>query len=856
MKKHRNGLLSKRAPKIFVAAATLLSAGLSLSNISSANEVSAPKNSSEKAASEKEKQQETQYRNVMYYGDWSVWGGQDNFFPKDLAADQYTHINFAFLDMDSNGDLLLTDSDAAFGNPVGSGHQWNSPMSGIIPALAALREKNPNVKIGVSLGGWSKSGDFSTVAADDSLRAHYVENIMTFLKYTDMDFVDVDWEYPTSVRQPDLVDNKNDEGTPNAKPEDKENYMKLMSDLREALDKQEKEVGKTYELSTAIHGTKERIQEQMDVKRLFEIVDFANLMTYDLNGAWGDTSGHQTALYTNPDDPLGYSIDAVVDFLLGQNVPSEKIVIGAAFYSRGWDTVEKGDDPTQPGLFQKAELTNQDADFSPSRGADNEVPTIVGDGGRKGGIWSYRNFDQLKAQIPDLTEYWDDIAQAPYFYSESTKDFYTFDNVRSVQKKAEYVRKHQLGGVISWMASQDKPSDANSKVRDELSNAIKTGLYGSEKLPNQKQEYDLPLDVDLDIRTTTADSGKDSFELTINNNEILEPYAGDALKLADNYFSSVKFPQLIITMKDNSTLASGDYKAGTVTAEGNKTIVNLATNFDGQYVNAGDNYTFRLVRNDDTPVDPLQIESVVLEQYYDAETRLSSQRLIGEASTNQVPVFYGIDDQTITKGDSFDPLAGVTALDKEDGDLTSKINVKGTVDTEKAGEYTLTYSVTDSDNNHVSENRTITVQKEAATETPTAPTNLQITEITTSSARLSWNASQVSSGSIKYMIQVVGNGETIRKETTDTSLALENLAAGKEYTVSVQAANDAGDLSPAVSAAFTTQNVPSAPEWDPDAIYVMGDRVMFEGKLYEARHWTRGNKPSESGQYGPWRLIS
>ena len=37
-----------------------------------------------------------------------------------------------------------------------------------------------------------------------------------------MDFVDVDWEYPGSVRQPDLVDNKNDEGTPNAVPQDKE----------------------------------------------------------------------------------------------------------------------------------------------------------------------------------------------------------------------------------------------------------------------------------------------------------------------------------------------------------------------------------------------------------------------------------------------------------------------------------------------------------------------------------------------------------------------------------------------------------------------------------------------------------
>ena len=55
-------------------------------------------------------------------------------------------------------------------------------------------------------------------------------------------------------------------------------------------------------------------------------------------------------------------------------------------------------------------------------------------------------------------------------------------------------------------------------------------------------------------------------------------------------------------------------------------------------------------------------------------------------------------DKTITVGDTFDPKAGVTAKDAEDGDLTDKIEVvKNTVDTKKAGEYEVTYKVTDSD---------------------------------------------------------------------------------------------------------------------------------------------------------------
>ena len=36
----------------------------------------------------------TGLRNVMYYGDWSIWGGQGNFYPKDIPADKLTHLNF------------------------------------------------------------------------------------------------------------------------------------------------------------------------------------------------------------------------------------------------------------------------------------------------------------------------------------------------------------------------------------------------------------------------------------------------------------------------------------------------------------------------------------------------------------------------------------------------------------------------------------------------------------------------------------------------------------------------------------------------------------------------------------------
>lgn len=267
-------------------------------------------------------QSTTKLRNVMYYGDWSIWGGQGNFYTKDIPADKLTHLNFAFMDFNSSGELIYCDKDAAIGHPLGNlGVTYGDVNGGILNAFQVLKSENPNLKIGVSLGGWSKSGDFSTIAANPSIRAKFVENVMKFIKYTNMDFVDIDWEYPGDYREPDKTDNINDEGTPNASAADKENYILLLQDLKEALNKQGKELGKVYELSVALPAGVSKIEKGIDVDKLFNIVDFANIMTYDMAGAWSTTSGHQTALYTNPNAPeeyKGLSVDESVKYYISQ----------------------------------------------------------------------------------------------------------------------------------------------------------------------------------------------------------------------------------------------------------------------------------------------------------------------------------------------------------------------------------------------------------------------------------------------------------------------------------------------------------------------------------------------------------
>lgn len=76
---------------------------------------------------------------------------------------------------------------------------------------------------------------------------------------------------------------------------------------------------------------------------------------------------------------------------------------------------------------------------------------------------------------------------------------------------------------------------------------------------------------------------------------------------------------------------------------------------------------------------------------------LVTPHLNAEATTNSSPQLRGVNDIVIDKGQDYNLLKGISAYDKEDGDLTHKIQVDGHIDTSKAGKYEIKYQVIDSD---------------------------------------------------------------------------------------------------------------------------------------------------------------
>ncbi|MBC1553207.1 DUF5011 domain-containing protein [Listeria booriae] len=107
----------------------------------------------------------------------------------------------------------------------------------------------------------------------------------------------------------------------------------------------------------------------------------------------------------------------------------------------------------------------------------------------------------------------------------------------------------------------------------------------------------------------------------------------------------------------------------------------------------------------------------------DSDDNTTTKDVTVIVTSNEKPAIQA-EDQTIKKGTKFDPIADVTATDKEDGDLTKTIEVlRNTVDTTKEGTYQVSYEVIDSDGNIAYKTITVTV---TSNEKPTIAAENQV----------------------------------------------------------------------------------------------------------------------------------
>jgi len=316
---------------------------------------------------------------------------------EEIAAEKMTHINYAFADIREGKMVEGFARDAE--NLV---------------VLRSLKSRNPNLKILISVGGWTWSGAFSDMALTAKSRKVFVESACGFLERHQLDGLDIDWEYP---------------GLPGYgnthRPEDRENFTALMRECRRELNRLGKRTGKLYLLTAAV-GAFPDFLAHTEMGKTARYLDLVNLMTYDFAEAEADPlTTHHACLQVNPKAPKPLGAAPMVEAFIKAGVPPEKLVLGVPFYGRAWGEV----DDVNNGLFRP--------------GKEAEVKT------------SYRAIAGEHLQGGGYIRYWDESAQAPFLYHPEKRVFISYEDPESLAKKCFYVAERSIRGIMFWAYGSD-----------------------------------------------------------------------------------------------------------------------------------------------------------------------------------------------------------------------------------------------------------------------------------------------------------------------------------------------------------------------------------------------------------------
>ena len=396
-------------------------------------------------------------RVVAYYIEWGTYGR--DYQPDDIPWDEITHLNYAFADIDPSGRVALFDTFAAIEKNF-PGDTWDQPIRGLINQINFVHKpQHPGVKTLISVGGWTLSGRFSDVALTTESRRVFAESCIDFIRTYGFDGVDIDWEYPV---EGGLASNT-------YRPEDGVNYTFLLRELRDQLDVAGEADDTYYELSIAAPAGYDKVRH-LECAALGEILDFVNVMTYDMRGAWDlSKTGHHAPLFENPNEPGSpdirekYTVDWVLQEYLRQGVPASKLVMGIPMYGRAWGGVTSSADG---GLFASAGSVPPGTWDDWSSGATG-VDDFDASGTANDGIV------QLLAG-GDYQRHWDDVAKAPYLHSPTRHGghFISYEDAESLGHKLDYLDLHDLGGVMYWEITADRSQELVDLIADRVMGPI------------------------------------------------------------------------------------------------------------------------------------------------------------------------------------------------------------------------------------------------------------------------------------------------------------------------------------------------------------------------------------------------
>ncbi|RYP56698.1 hypothetical protein DL771_011637 [Monosporascus sp. 5C6A] len=377
----------------------------------------------------------TVVRVVGYFESWAQNRPCNVFWPEDIPVGLYTHINFAFATIDP----------VTF--KVGPASQLDI---GLYKRLALIKQKDPDLKLYIAIGGWTFNDPgptqtvFSDLAASVPRQKVFIQSLISFMSTYGFDGVDLDWEYP---RAPDRA----------GREVDYENFPKFMKRLKESLD------GASKGISITLPASYWYLQH-FDIVALAESVSWFNIMSYDLHGTW-DKGNEWTGSFLNAHTNLT-EIDLALDLLWRNDIDPSQVVLGLGFYGRAFTA-------TSPSCLE---------------------PGCTFESGGEKGKCSREVGILLNSEIDDLVA---KHGVKPKLYKKEAvkvaawgNQWVAYDDKETFSLKSRYAQKMCLGGLMVWAISHDTKDAKYNKALAEVVNRKITSVPKNEKNVISDKPYD------------------------------------------------------------------------------------------------------------------------------------------------------------------------------------------------------------------------------------------------------------------------------------------------------------------------------------------------------------------------------
>ncbi|GAB1611076.1 chitinase-3-like protein 1 [Argonauta hians] len=291
--------------------------------------------------------------------------------------------------------------------------------------LAALKERNPNLKILLSV----KEGLFEFISSCRGNLPGFFKQVISFLKEYDFDGIELALSTTKNI--------------------DKESLSIFLMEFHDALSQEVRYKNRPKLLLSAVLPSARSQLMAVDFDILRRCVDFAVANTYDLNKTHKRTCYH-SPLHPGVGDNKFYTVSGLVDYLLELGFPPSKLLWGLPTYGRSFrlHTV------TQHGVNAKCEEVSYPG------------PIL-----RVKGLFTY---EEVCLTLQNSgTRVFDKRCCVPYLYDG--KLWVAFDDPESAKEKTLYF-KDKLAGVAIWALGLGDPKGTANGTKFPIIQAVKTAL--------------------------------------------------------------------------------------------------------------------------------------------------------------------------------------------------------------------------------------------------------------------------------------------------------------------------------------------------------------------------------------------